>query len=161
MSVTVAGINFDHHEYDRRADVLYLSVEGYQGPRAHAFATSEGHNIEHDESGRVVAMTLVNVRWLLERGGELTITGRLSTSTRTSSPKPSRRSSSTDQPAVACWRTGLFPSICFAPCVSLHGFRIERNRPPPRPRAFRWLHAWAFGGRGVSGVRSGRRREPR
>jgi uncharacterized protein YuzE len=74
MSVTFAGINFDHHEYDRRADVLYLSVEGYQGPPAHAFATSEGHNIEHDESGRIVAMTLVNVRWLLERGGELTIT---------------------------------------------------------------------------------------
>jgi len=74
MSVIVAGISFDHHEYDQRADVLYLSVDGYQGPPAHAFATPEGHNVEHDESGRVVAMTLVNVRWLLERNGELTIT---------------------------------------------------------------------------------------
>ena len=74
MSVTVAGISFDHHEYDQRSDVLYLSVEGYQGPPAHAFSTPEGHNVEHDDSGRVIAMTLVNVRWLLERNGELTIT---------------------------------------------------------------------------------------
>lgn len=74
MSVTIAGISFDHHHYDDRGDVLYLSVGGYEGPPAHALATPEGHNIEHDESGQVVAMTLVNVRWLLERNGELTIT---------------------------------------------------------------------------------------
>jgi hypothetical protein len=74
MSVIVAGISFDHHEYDARGDVLYLSVDGYQGPPAQAFATPEGHNVEHDGSGRVVAITLVNVRWLLERNGELTIT---------------------------------------------------------------------------------------
>jgi hypothetical protein len=34
MSVTVAGIEFDHHVYDERADVLYLTVAGYEGPRA-------------------------------------------------------------------------------------------------------------------------------
>ena len=59
--------------YDR-GDVVYLSVEGYDGPQATAYATPEGHNVEYDKSGRVVAMTLVNVRWLLERNGELTIT---------------------------------------------------------------------------------------
>jgi uncharacterized protein YuzE len=74
MSVTIAGISFDHHHYDDRGDVLYLSVEGYKGPPASAYASPEGHNIEYDESGRVIAMTLVNVRWLLERNGELTIT---------------------------------------------------------------------------------------
>jgi YD repeat-containing protein len=74
MSVTVAGISFDHHEYDPRGDVLYLSVEGYQGPPATGYASPEGHNVEYDESGRVIAMTLVNVRWLLEQNGELTIT---------------------------------------------------------------------------------------
>jgi uncharacterized protein YuzE len=74
MSVTIAGISFHNHEYDARGDVLYLSVEGYGGPPATAHASPEGHNIEYDESGRVMAMTLVNVRWLLERNGELTIT---------------------------------------------------------------------------------------
>jgi len=74
MSVTIAGISFVHHDYDARGDVLYLSVEGYEGPPATAFASPEGHNVEYDASGRVVAMTLVNVRWLLDRAGELTIT---------------------------------------------------------------------------------------
>jgi YD repeat-containing protein len=74
MSVTVAGISFDHHEYDQRGDVLYLSVTGYTGPPARAYASPEGHNVEYDDSGRVIAMTLVNVRWLLDRDGELTIT---------------------------------------------------------------------------------------
>ncbi len=74
MSVTVAGIEFDQHDYDVRGDVLYLSAEGYAGPPANAYASPEGHGIEYDEAGRVVAMTLVNVRALLDRDGELTIT---------------------------------------------------------------------------------------
>jgi hypothetical protein len=74
MSVTVAGISFDHHEYDERGDVVYLSVAGYAGPPARAYASPEGHNVEYDDSGRVIAVTLVNVRWLLDRDGELTIT---------------------------------------------------------------------------------------
>lgn len=74
MSVTVAGTAFENHKYDERGDVLYLSVAGYTGPPARAYATPEGHGIDYDESGRVVAMTLVNVRWLLDRDGRLTIT---------------------------------------------------------------------------------------
>jgi uncharacterized protein YuzE len=74
MSVTVAGIEFENHEYDAHADVLYLDVVGYTGDPADAYATREGHGIEYDESGRVVAMTLVNVKRLLERDGELRIT---------------------------------------------------------------------------------------
>jgi uncharacterized protein YuzE len=74
MTITVAGIDFEHHEYDARADVLYLSVHDYQGPPDKAFASPEGHGVEYDNAGRVIAMTLVNVRWLLERDGELTIT---------------------------------------------------------------------------------------
>ena len=30
MSVTIAGIEFEHHDYDERADVLYLTVAGYK-----------------------------------------------------------------------------------------------------------------------------------
>jgi uncharacterized protein YuzE len=74
MSVTIAGIGFANHDYDERGDVLYLSVEGYEGPPATAYGSPEGHNVEYDDAGRVIAMTLVNVRWLLERDGELTIT---------------------------------------------------------------------------------------
>jgi YD repeat-containing protein len=74
MSLTIAGTTFEHHHYDSRGDVLYLSVEGYEGPPASAFATPEGHNVEYDAAGRVIAMTLTNVRWLLDRDGEVTIT---------------------------------------------------------------------------------------
>jgi hypothetical protein len=74
MSVTIAGIDFEHHVHDRRGDVLYLTVAGYEGPPADADATPEGHGVEYDEERKVIAMTLVNVKWLLDRGGELTIT---------------------------------------------------------------------------------------
>jgi hypothetical protein len=76
MSVTVAETEFAHHHYDDRGDVLYLSVEGYDGsqPPLNADATPEGHGIEWDDRGRVIAMTLVNVRWLMDRDGELRIT---------------------------------------------------------------------------------------
>jgi uncharacterized protein YuzE len=69
-----------HDHYDPRGDVLYRSVKGYEGPPASAFAAPKGHNIEYDADGRVLGVTLVNVRWLLDRDGELAITsaaGRL------------------------------------------------------------------------------------
>lgn len=74
MSVTVAGMSFETHEYDDRGDVLYLSVAGYEGQPARAYASPEGHAVDYDDAGRVIAMTLVNVRWLLDRDGEITIT---------------------------------------------------------------------------------------
>lgn len=73
MTVTIAGTNFDQHEYDERGDVLYLSV----GPPREAFrtiATPEGHAVDYDESGTVIGMVLVNVRLLLDRDGALTVT---------------------------------------------------------------------------------------
>lgn len=56
--------------------MLYLSVDGDDGsaPSPHADATSEGHGIEWDGDWRVIAMTLVNLKWLLERDGERRIT---------------------------------------------------------------------------------------
>jgi uncharacterized protein YuzE len=73
MNVTIAGISFDQHEYDERGDVLYLSV----GPPREAFrtiATPEGHAVDYDESGTVVGMVLVNVRFFLDRDGAVTVT---------------------------------------------------------------------------------------
>jgi hypothetical protein len=74
MSVTIAGIDFEHHVYDSRADVLYLTVAGYEGPPADADASPEGHGVEYDEKRKGIAMTLVNVKWLLDRDEELTLT---------------------------------------------------------------------------------------
>jgi uncharacterized protein YuzE len=76
MSVTVADIEFEHHVYDDRGDVLYLAVRGYKagGLPPGATSTPEGHGIEYDEDGRVIALTLVNAKWLVERDGELRIT---------------------------------------------------------------------------------------
>jgi hypothetical protein len=76
MKITLAGTEFAHHHYDDRGDVLYLSVRGHAGnaPSPHAYASPEGHGIEFDEDWDVLAMTVVNVKWLLERDGELKIT---------------------------------------------------------------------------------------
>lgn len=75
MNVTIAGIDFAHHHYDERGDVLYLNTASYDGAKRpfKALPTSEGHSVEYDEQGRVVSLLLVNVRWLLERDGEVTI----------------------------------------------------------------------------------------
>lgn len=76
MSITVAGTEFAHHHYDDRGDVLYLSIEGYDagGLPPHSYASPEGHGVEYDEDRRVIAMTLVNVKWLIDRDRELRIT---------------------------------------------------------------------------------------
>lgn len=74
MSITIAGTTFEHHHYDQRGDVLYLSVENYDGSPARALSTPEGHNIEYDATGRVVGMTMTNVAWLLDRDGEVIVT---------------------------------------------------------------------------------------
>lgn len=73
MSVTIAGTTFDTHGYDARGDVLYLSVGEPREP-AWTNATPEGHAVDYDEAGAITGMVLVNVRWLLDRDGELTIT---------------------------------------------------------------------------------------
>jgi len=74
MSVTtIAGIPFDEHEYDERGDVLYLSVGKPQEP-LRTIATPEGHAVDYDESGAVIGMVLVNVKFFLERDGALTVT---------------------------------------------------------------------------------------
>ena len=72
MTITLAGTEFAQHHYDARGDVLYLSVGPPREP-ARALATPEGHAIDYDESGAVIGMVLVNVRFILERDGTLTL----------------------------------------------------------------------------------------
>lgn len=73
MKIMIAGITFDHHHYDERGDVLYLNV-GEPRAEASGIETPEGHGIHDDEQGAVIGLTLLNVRWTLEREGEITIT---------------------------------------------------------------------------------------
>jgi len=73
MNITIGGISFDHHHYDERGDVLYLNV-GEPRPQAHGLETAEGHAIHYDENWAVIGLSLLNVRWTLEREDQLTLT---------------------------------------------------------------------------------------
>lgn len=73
MTITIAGIPFDDHEYDDRGDVLYLSV-GPPREAAESYSTPEGHVVHYDSGGAIIGLTLMAVRYTLERDGELTLT---------------------------------------------------------------------------------------
>jgi len=73
MTISIAGISFDHHRYDERGDVLYLSA-GEPRPAARGIETEEGHAVHYDEAGAVIGLTLLNVRRTLERDGVLDVT---------------------------------------------------------------------------------------
>jgi len=74
MTITIAGIDFDYHDYDERGDVLYLHVGAPEVPPAKALETPEGHTVEYDEHGAIVGLELIGVRSALERDGELQLT---------------------------------------------------------------------------------------
>ena len=74
MTVTVAGIEFDHVVYDRAVDVLYLQVGLPPRAAADFDASREGHYVRYDEDGALMGMTIVNARRILEREGKIVIT---------------------------------------------------------------------------------------
>lgn len=76
MKITIAGIEFTRIHYDSRGDVLYLNTDAWTGKSWRPHVSEEGHGVELDERGRVIAMTIVGARWWLERDGELRITLR-------------------------------------------------------------------------------------
>ena len=80
MALTIANTNFDSVVYDEDSDVLYLRVPDAD-PEALTDATPEGHAISWDASGRIIGITIVNAKWLLERDGEITLTERIPAST--------------------------------------------------------------------------------
>jgi hypothetical protein len=51
VTVTIAAITFDSHEYDDRGDVLHLSV-GAPREAARTVATREGHAVEMTSRGQ-------------------------------------------------------------------------------------------------------------
>jgi len=73
VTATIGGIEFDNVTYDAEGDVLYLHV-GDPSTAVDFDETPEGHAIRFDASGRIVGLTLVRPRHLLETAGEVKVT---------------------------------------------------------------------------------------
>jgi uncharacterized protein YuzE len=73
MTVTIGSLTFDHATYDERGDVLYLHV-GEPEDAAYSDETPEGHVLRFDAAGRVIGLTIINAKWLLERDGAVNVT---------------------------------------------------------------------------------------
>lgn len=73
VNVRIGPLVFDRADYDVDGDVLYLHVGDPQ--EASGEETPEGHVLRFAPDGdRIVGLTLLNARWLLERDGRLVIT---------------------------------------------------------------------------------------
>lgn len=73
VNIKIDGLVFERADYDADGDVLYLA-RGESAEAADAALTPEGHGVRYDASGKVLGVTIVNARWLLDRDGHLTIT---------------------------------------------------------------------------------------
>jgi uncharacterized protein YuzE len=73
MTLSLGPFDFDRVDFDVKGDVLYASVKGAR-PAAYVTETREGHTISFDPAGRVVGLTILNAKWLLDREGEITLT---------------------------------------------------------------------------------------
>lgn len=73
MSITVAGVTFDHIVYDDKGDVLYLHVG--EPTSASSFDESpEGHALRFDAMSNLVGITIINAKWLVEKSEPFVIT---------------------------------------------------------------------------------------
>lgn len=73
MTVTIGHQTFDGASYDEQGDVLYLHV-GERQAAADSEETPEGHVLRFDAAGRIIGLTIINAKWLLDRDGELVVT---------------------------------------------------------------------------------------
>lgn len=65
MLLRLQQTDFDRHDYDEVADVLYLGA-GHPSQAVEFDETPEGHALRVDRDGRLVGITIVNARWLIE-----------------------------------------------------------------------------------------------
>jgi uncharacterized protein YuzE len=73
VDITIGPLSFDHADYDAENDVLYLHI-GAPEP-AEGEETPEGHVIRYAPgSSRVVGLTVLGARKVLERDGRLAVT---------------------------------------------------------------------------------------
>lgn len=57
----------------RSREVLYLSA-GDRREAAESLGTPEGHVVRYDAAGKVIGITIIDARWLLDRDGKISIT---------------------------------------------------------------------------------------
>ncbi len=73
VNIRIGPVVFDHADYDSESDVLYLHVgepeagEGEETPEGHVIRYAPGTN-------RIVGLTMMSPRFILERDGHLTVT---------------------------------------------------------------------------------------
>lgn len=73
VNIQIGPVVFDHADYDAEGDVLYLHVGEPQD--AAGEETPEGHVLRFEpESDRIVGLTVLNAKWLLELDGRLVVT---------------------------------------------------------------------------------------
>lgn len=73
IDVRIGSLVFDRADYDADGDVLYLhagdpvEAEGEETPEGHVLRFKPG-------TSRIVGLTVINARWLLNRDGRLIVT---------------------------------------------------------------------------------------
>ena len=73
VNVHIGPLIFDHAEYDAEGDVLYLHVG--EPVEAEGEETPEGHVLRFEPgTQRVVGLTVINARSVIDRDGRLVIT---------------------------------------------------------------------------------------
>jgi uncharacterized protein YuzE len=73
VNITIGPLSFDHADYDADNDVLYLHVGAPQP--AEGEETPEGHVIRYAPgTSRIVGLTVLGARQVLERDGHLAVT---------------------------------------------------------------------------------------
>ncbi len=73
VNVRIGPLVFDHSDYDAEGDVLYLHIGSPQNGDGEE--TPEGHVLRFEPAThRVIGLTVINARWLLERDGRLVVT---------------------------------------------------------------------------------------
>jgi uncharacterized protein YuzE len=73
MTITIGSSTFDNVLYDADVDVLYLHI-GDPSTAVEFDESPEGHALRFDAEGRLVGVTIVNVKSLIDRDGEIAIT---------------------------------------------------------------------------------------
>ncbi len=73
MTITIGHTTFDHVTYDEDADVLYLHV-GDPSTGVSFEESPEGHAWRFDSGGRLVGLTILHARWLLDNETPIALT---------------------------------------------------------------------------------------
>lgn len=73
MRITIGQTTFDHVRYDPDADVLYLHV-GDPADATDFDESPEGHALRFDRAGKLVGITIVSAKRLLDKDAPIAIT---------------------------------------------------------------------------------------